>query len=452
MMIMLSVISTRVHLILSFFLLFILSYGSLSSSALKERFMSKFAAQCSSFPFVQRYQQLMEQPNHRYTIFVFHETGKSVGGLGDRFAGIITALAYSIRFSRRLIVAADNSFYDYFEPFYGSNTSYVDWKSCETSDLQVIHCINPKPHREHSCGFYQDSAAKVVKIYSNRCYLCRWLFKSELNLAESLKLSLGIDIESDLFSVAGCMMQLAMKPTEKLWHDLHSFLLSSSTVAMTSSGQPIIDFTTLKHQVGIHFRCGDSSLVANKDSKPNPQCVYSDESSWHGTSFADDKTMDSPIDLGTCANKVLSNLPQNQLSTEVVVYLASDNAMSAQQINSSVSWPKTIMPNGACHVDMGASACTSLTLLHWFALSLSETIITQALVAEVSGSIYHDPQVGTVDNPLERGPISAFSRYAAIYGLSMHRVRFGRGCLTINATRLSHQTSGNWVCTPRKFF
>lgn len=414
----------------------------------KYRYQKKFNDQCIDYNFVRQYDEIAKSHDiDRYVIFVFHETGSSNGGLGDRFAGLISATAYAIRFKRKLIIAGDKSFQEYFQPLYGNNT-YLNWHShVSVSDgMQTLPCINPKPGKERLCAMYTDYPNKVVKIYTNRCYLCRWSILPKLGLQSHLN-KLGIHSASDLFQVAGCLMRLSMNPTESLWNDLARFLATQGSH---------INYPSVTFQIGIHFRCGDSSFDAN-NAKVNPQCVFTSADSWKGTMFFDDKTLDSPIDQALCVRKILENMTANDpsrrnLEDNVMVYLASDNILSAKQINDTLRWPTTLIPDGACHVDMGASKCVSMTLLHWFALSLSDIIVTQALLIDNPQSIYIDNDLGTPDNPFALGPISAFSRYAGIYGLSSHSMVYGRGCLRSNSSRLSRQTSGNWVCNPRKFF
>eukprot|EP00600_Ochromonadales_sp_CCMP1393_P002578 CAMPEP_0174985128 /NCGR_PEP_ID=MMETSP0004_2-20121128/18157_1 /TAXON_ID=420556 /ORGANISM="Ochromonas sp., Strain CCMP1393" /LENGTH=70 /DNA_ID=CAMNT_0016237717 /DNA_START=17 /DNA_END=225 /DNA_ORIENTATION=- len=62
-------------------------------------------------------------------------------------------------------------------------------------------------------------------------------------------------------------------------------------------------------QVGFHFRCGDSSFSTGSTSSshhhhqhkaPNPECYYDPAVPWKGTSFADDRSIDSPVDEATC--------------------------------------------------------------------------------------------------------------------------------------------------------
>lgn len=387
-------------------------------------------------------------------------------GFGDRLAGIVNVMAFALRFNRTLLISADNSFEDYFRPFHDENDHQISWKSSDfntrwnwsnwqenyTYNMQTLHCINPKPNKQRQCSLDHDYDSQVVKIYSNRCYLCRWSVVESLGLQSQLLQVLGIKDDTDLLQVAGCLLRLVMWPTDLLWRDFNSlFQYSHYSVSDGQESNQVVDINAVKHQVGVHFRCGDSSFTHETSHQPNPQCVYINASHWKGTSFYDDKSLDSPVDLATCAKQtVLQGLQTQDNST--VVYIASDNIDSSSQIVNNLEWKYAITPNSTpCHVDLQASIkCSSITLLHWFMLSLSDTLILQALIIDDPHSIYHDPPIPGHDQ--EQGPISAFSRYAAIFGLSTSDMRYGHNCKQTNSYKLSRQTSGNWVCNPKRFF
>ena len=156
----------------------------------------------------------------------------------------------------------------------------------------------------------------------------------------------------------------------------------------------------------------------------------------------------------SCGLEVLKqSLVDSNSAGSVLAYIASDNPVSANQINSTLAWNFTIKPPDACHIDMAANArCTLTTSLHWFMLSLSDVMVVQALIKS-EDSIYtaNSPETAhLVDTEL--APISAFSRYAAIYSLSPNSIRYGRGCHQVNTTALSYQTHGNWACDSKLFF
>jgi hypothetical protein len=95
--------------------------------------------------------------------------------------------------------------------------------------------------------------------------------------------------------------------------------------------------------------------------------------------------------------------------------------------------------------------CTLTTTLHWFMLSLSDSIVMQALIKPPASVYSNGPETAHISDN-EPAPISAFSRYAAIYSLSERAIRYGLGCKSANTTALSYQTHGNWVCDPKMFY
>jgi len=93
------------------------NYSTLSNS--RGKFESQFISKCHKYPFVQSFHNMLLRPFSDYLIFVYHEPGQSSnGGLGDRLAGMITALAFAIRSNRTFLVVGDESFEKSFGPYY----------------------------------------------------------------------------------------------------------------------------------------------------------------------------------------------------------------------------------------------------------------------------------------------------------------------------------------------
>jgi hypothetical protein len=150
----------------------------------------------------------------------------------------------------------------------------------------------------------------------------------------------------------------------------------------------------------------------------------------------------------------------------VVLYVASDNAASALQINSTASWPAAVVPLTACHVDHARHThstreqCAVNTFVQWFMLSLSDAVVLQSLlhVDKPEFSIYSEYSAATREAEATfaavepGGPISAFSRFAAIYGLHRDSMVYGLTCRAANRTALSWQTRGNWMCDNKLFY
>lgn len=476
---------------------------SYSKGGARQRFEDKFEKTCSKYPFVHKYVENLKNPSSDYVIFVFHEAGqKAHGGLGDRVAGIITAMAYALRTGRTFLMQGDSAFEETFRPYYPPNMKdfvsepekKYSWKSWEwanwsrefSHNMSSLHCINPKP-KMHFCALDHNHFAqhKVIKYYGNRSYLCRWLIKASLGMRSELAKTLDMHVGSDLYELGGCLLRLAMWPTERLWEaldesldaqfslsDTFASVVSKSDISAASTSTSGVVPTT--KQVGFHFRCGDSSFTAAAGGAPNPEC-YLDPSGkipWKGTGFSDDHSMDSPLDAAQCGRQILTSQAQNtpvlgtssavggaehrfvsaQQAHGVLAYIASDNGDSSKQINSTLNWGLTIKPPDACHMDLQKNTlCTLMTSLHWFMLSLSDVIVMQALIKPGESVYSNSPETAHLSDD-EPAPISAFSRYAAIYSLSDHVIRYGKGCRTANTTQLSYQTHGNWVCDPRMFY
>jgi hypothetical protein len=153
--------------------------------------------------------------------------------------------------------------------------------------------------------------------------------------------------------------------------------------------------------------------------------------------------------MSSCAKKVLQSR-HGSTSQPVVVYIASDNEGSVNQMNQSLAWEYTYIPKSAsCHVDLDKSGeCSLSTLASWFMLAISDDIVLQSI--DESGTYF-------IGNLLSKGTFtaaSAFSRYAAIYSLTPSNggLHFAKGCSTVNSTSFGYITQGNWMCTSKIFF
>ena len=216
-------------------------------SGIRQRFEQRFVDSCSKYPFVKKYHDIQyfdpsTPSNNKYLIFVFHEAGQgSNGGLGDRLAGMITALAFAIRSKRIFLVQGDSSFEEAFQPFrnksminmtYANDDREYSWRTWEWSgwkselgsnaNVHKMKCVNPRSHRIECAldRMFVYSHVKVIKYYGNRCYLCRWSVKSSLRLQKDLYENLGINSTSflskenidkvDLYEIGGCLLRLVL--------------------------------------------------------------------------------------------------------------------------------------------------------------------------------------------------------------------------------------------------
>jgi hypothetical protein len=460
------------------------------------KYQSKFDKVCAKYSFIQRYNELMKEKPDRYIIYVFHDNHASTSGLGDRIAGMITAMAYSLRFRRIFLIQGDAAFEKSFKPYFYANESddhyawhswdWSGWKKEFADEVSSQYCINPRPGRT-VCALDHDSDVRVLKYYSNRSYLCRWLTKSSLNLQEDLLNSLNITLTTNLFEVAGCFLRLAMYPTKSMWKTILSLQkvslvnrkhfettattnssISSSVVPNSAASSSSSHLVSSALQVGVHFRCGDSSFSSSSAiaHTPNPRCVYSPDHKWEGTLFLDEISMESPLDLARCAQKKANEYslssPSSSIeltlnSSPISVLIASDNRDTSKQIIHHLSHNLTLFhPPSSCHIDFQKSHadCSLSTLSQWFLLSLSDMIITQSALKYDMNTLYTDnEEMKYLQDPYPKqiAPISAFSRYALIYGLSSDHLYYGN-CTDVNVTTIGHSTHGNWVCTTKIFF
>jgi hypothetical protein len=449
------------------------------SSKAESSFTKRFHDSCSKYPFVKQHVNLLNKPpseSDQYLIYSFAEHGLgSNGGLGDRLAGLVTAIAYASRTKRRFLIAADRAFQDVFVPYHPSSTdgsvyhwkdwAWSGWKDEYNTDISFIHgCVNPKASAK-SCAL--DSAsnkAKVVKHRGNRSYLCRWAIRPGLNIEEELKVTLGIESSTDLYEVGGCLLRLVMWPSKNMWTQVDQWMVNHGLSSPHSSSN--VNPTPATNNFGtrlisIHFRCGDASF---KGGGSENQCLYdtSGKRKWKGTSFADDYSLESPVDCAECARKAA--MISGADKADAIIYVASDNAATAMQINNTVNWPVSLVPLKSCHVDHsthgGAHICAVSTFVQWFVLSLSDSIVLQSLkfVEKPEYDLWHEYSDATKVREAgfakvePGGPISAFSRYAAIYGLKSDNMLYGISCTPANRSALSWQTRGNWMCDNKLFY
>jgi hypothetical protein len=457
------------------------------------KFEQKFQDTCQKYDFVRTYSNIMKELPERYLIFVFHEENHSTGGLGDRFAGLITAMAYSIRFNRILLIKGDSAFEKAFKPYHFANEtderfswgswSWSNWKDDYLKEMEEFPCVNPNRFSQGKCAFDSDHPVKVMKMYSNRVYLCRWVAVESLNLRAELEKTLQNNIKTQLYETAGGVLRLSLSTTKVLWKSfissrensflhkdqLHHHNSQHSSVALPQhhSSRPE------SLQIGIHFRCGDSTMEGKEDQPPNPQCLEISGVEWKGTSFYDDYSLDSPVHLGKCAQQKIdekrnksvqsiesnnnNNHSSNNSLTNAIVFITSDHRRSSKQILEYLSpeVPVYMPTNTACNVDhKKTSDCTLSTLEEWFLLSFSDLIITQELKRVDPKSAYCDTNVMDylqAPYPPEYGAISAFSKYALVYGLNFDQLYHGK-CVAANTTTIGHYSHGNWMCFTKVFY
>lgn len=127
--------------------------------------------------------------------------------------------------------------------------------------------------------------------------------------------------------------------------------------------------------------------------------------------------------------------------------MASDSAVSAAQIRSTLNWSHAVLTPPGCHVDYDISAqCTVETVTTWFALAASDRLVVQSYVSS-DETTSNSPRTVLLAS-------SSFARYAMLYSLSPETVSFAPRCAAGKGSyppdevaRVSRLAQGNWVCT-----
>jgi hypothetical protein len=496
----------------------------------RERFESSFNSSCSRYPFVDKYWRNLASPSDQYVEFIFGDASAPrgyCGGMGDRFAGIINAAAIAIRLQRTLIVTDDSpsAFAKYFRPYqlqasdnninaprlYSNANAWARFKTPFKNDIELAsnphvsgmstlylkYCMNPEFHpifvsRTRNsitdCGLELASGKsiyqRVIRIKSNRCYLCKWWRNSYSPAHAQLRAMIGSHRENniDMFNVAGCLLRLAAWPTDyafrkmaesllpvlKGWNhlkqrekmpvgkagnvllDYHSEAIKQDLYSVVSrngqyrglqmppSGLPhgsinIDHDDSLPLTIGLHFRCGDQFLNANSS-----ECEtvigrhYTKETPHMGEG--------TPIEIGSCANSVAQTY--NQLSQklgqsiggsapDLLIHIASDNIRSEIQMKQfagqNLHPEQLYLPPAGCHIALNSSVdCQEQAMISWLLLTLSDVFVIPMF---------------------RQGTASAFSRYAMIYALSGNVLFHPKSCRREDTRSMSLSEQGNWICS-----
>ena len=433
------------------------------------RFESRFNKTCMKYPFVNKWINQLENTGDKYVVFVYHEEGLRNGGLGDRIGGLISAMTISLRLNRTLLIQSANDFGTLFRPYHPTDialpgpqqrytwSNWTNWSRYNVSysnndntELDLWDCINCVTWKNRKCGMDDgDVGHPIVKLRANRAFLCKWMKHPELQAHKEL-LPLGIGPKTNLFEAAGCMMRLAMWPTEKLW-------------SYVTEEIDKLDIFKDEHdygiQIGMHFRCGDLSY--KKPGAYDRSCEH-DVGGKDPHSESDYMRYGTPDALGRCAREILSNYtnglsmsdkelsyrvsklsladgtvpfvfpppdtprakrrlmvlanetfpesddwgsadgdgsvgqgesangnnPTNSTTTTTttqflkdprrkrvpIVYIASDNPASANQMNQTAAWPLTYISPKGCHVS--SRNCVQTCYFCWAALWNGSGVLT----------------------------------------------------------------------------
>lgn len=366
-----------------------LDYAHLNDSlSVRELFYQDFEQKCARHPFLQRFQQLMTEPRDRFVIFVYHKPGLRNGGFGDRLGGLVTAMAYAVKYNRTLIIQASNGMDDLFKPYHPLDRDKPDaeqaytwknWKSWSQYNLTRLtskygrdllrysldDCVSNQEggfsvQHTYKCAMMEgDVPHRIVRLASNRAYLCMWNNPKIRNTRgkhypayrDTLQ-AMGLSRTSDLFQLAGCLLRLALWPRDALWDAVDAAyremtadlvhspprLLSSSSSSSSSASTSRIKLTTPRrslllktatamastsftrhvpraYQVGLHFRCGDyhsyRQLRLHTDGYDRHACVFDVVADADVVDFAargKSRNLNAghPYSIGTCAAYLLS--------------------------------------------------------------------------------------------------------------------------------------------------
>ncbi|RYG65297.1 hypothetical protein EON64_12225 [archaeon] len=433
---------------------------------LRERFNSTFHHQCSKYPFVQKYYDLLDMPGKKYVDFVFQEGRLRNGGLGDRLAGMVTAMEFALRFDRILLVRSSTGFGELFEPYHGyggsrphvrySYENWTSWTQYDThwhdhdeTEYDLFDCINTTGLKNAHCSMQGGDVAVPVILYrGNRIYLCRDYGDRSLPSHADLVRLVGEQhmASLDLFQVAGCMLRLALWPTDLLWQRAEQVYdqLSRHIPALHQPPAPARRLSTQRDraslfQVGMHFRCGDGAYL--KGGGARDQGCLLDASSppqqqRGGSAYNPYMDCGTPAEISRCAAQLLTNqsLASPSKRQTALTFSASDSLLAAQHMSDLIPPQLAIgaltSPPG-CHIELTATlACLAETAAYWLVLSLSDAIVM--------------PMQGEAGQASSN---SAFSRMASIYSLHRDAAFDPHNCGHPTPTRLmALRQNGNWFC------
>lgn len=457
----------------------------------KKDFEKTFHDQCDKYPFVQQYVSRLEHTDERYLTFVYQANGFKNGGLGDKIGGLISAVAMALRFNRTLLLRSENDMHEVFRPYHPTDIhsktpkyswfnftswSNYDWKYANTdaTEYDLYDCINNTGQKNGHCSMKDGDASTPHILYrSNRAYLCYYDRNKDSLAFEEMK-AIGVNETTNLYEAAGCMMRLALWPTEMLWEEVGKQLREFQSSFPSSAGLrrqrrlrtrriDEVDRRTTKGspkvvQVGLHFRCGDKSYI--KKGGYDHMCVYDEDDTPENKKSM--FPLGNPYEMGICAHRSLhsylttalmnsgrgttkstslsSQMNMSDFETQsassvdlqslvhgdtlAMGFVASDNEMASMQMNMTLGLPHSIVSPQGCHVELDMSKqCHMFTVSQWLLLSLSDILVTQESIP------------------------SSFSRYAGIYGLKPDPFRNGKDCgMSESTMELSRKPISNWFC------
>jgi hypothetical protein len=212
-------------------------------------------------------------------------------------------------------------------------THYSSWTKFNSkyanhdeTEYDLYDCIDTTGLKNEHCSMDGSDATTPLILYrSNRAYLCYYDQNKKCKAYYQMKKDLGVHPQdSNLYEVGGCMLRLALWPTDLLWAEIRKFYqsffdqlpllqVSAFMERIRQHSALSIDATNISSeadffQLGLHFRCGDLSYILNGRNKD--MCVF-DPKTPHDADFM--KT-GNPHGIAMCARKVVSQLYVNEES------------------------------------------------------------------------------------------------------------------------------------------
>ena len=96
----------------AYYFAFILGHAYLQNFDIQEAkldFEQDFQARCTKYLFVKQFYRNLEfHSTGRYIVFVYDDKATKHGGVGDRLAGLISAVGISLQINRTLLIYAEN--------------------------------------------------------------------------------------------------------------------------------------------------------------------------------------------------------------------------------------------------------------------------------------------------------------------------------------------------------
>eukprot|EP01036_Dinobryon_divergens_P028262 gene28262-37180_t len=433
---------------------------------IQQDFLNSFQSRCSKYLFVTKWMKMLDDPPKKHLVFVYHQEARDMGGIGDRLAGLTTAVALSIRYGRNLLLknnASANGLEKLFRPYHpvkdlNSSKPRFSWedrnwdtisKGVNMTQFDLTSCPNVEPHTSSGwqCGMFAGDVSEQAVLYS--------LFASKpsgLSMGESL----GVTEQDDLYEVAGCMLRLALWPTNKLWGAVsqvykqwgrgeaeqvvqsayHHKQPHQQHVPSSHKSAPMRSSTI---QVAVHYRCGDSSFNANQfvqmDSCSRASINYNAHVHSMAACAKDLLFPNSVAVSNSSTTSSSSSLTVEGHARPAMLFVTSDSIAATELLKNEINNTYTLVtPQSSCHIALDLTPqCHLQTITYWFILAQSDVII--------------QGRRGRAQS-VKQAPASGFCNYAGVYGLRVDPFRGVEvGCQTATKNmELGYSTHANWRC------